>query len=110
VGRKSGRRYHTPVLAFPTDEGFVTPLPYGTDTDWCLNWVEAGEGVVEARGHKTAVANPRIVSADEALPLMPAILRPGMRLLGLPGFMVVECQVASRARRGRRTSQPRRHR
>jgi deazaflavin-dependent oxidoreductase (nitroreductase family) len=110
VGRKSGRRYQTPVLAFPTDEGFVTPLPYGTDTDWCLNWVEAGEGFVEARGHKTAVSNPRIVSADEALALMPAILRPGVRLLGLPGFMVVERRLVSRARHGRRTSQPRRHR
>ena len=110
VGRKSGRRYQTPVLAFPTDEGFVTPLPYGTDTDWCLNWVEAGEGVVETRGRRTAVANPRIVSADEALPLLPAILRPGLRLLGLPGFMVVERRVVTRAQtqRRRRPSRQRR--
>jgi deazaflavin-dependent oxidoreductase (nitroreductase family) len=102
VGRKSGRRYQTPVLAFPTDEVFVTPLPYGTDTDWCLNWVEAGEGVVQAGGHRTAVANPRIVSADEALPLLPAVLRPGLRLLGLPGFMVVERRVVTRAHAQRR--------
>jgi deazaflavin-dependent oxidoreductase (nitroreductase family) len=100
VGRKSGLRYRTPVLAFPTEAGFVTPLPYGTDTDWCLNWVEAGQGFVEAAGHRTAVANPRIVSSAEALPLLPAILRPGLRLLGLPGFMVVERR--SRRRRGAR--------
>jgi hypothetical protein len=75
------------VLAFPTPGGFVTPLPYGTDTDWCLNWVEAGEGVVEARGRRTAVVNPRIVSAAEGLPLLPAILRPGCGYpaAGLPG-------------------------
>jgi deazaflavin-dependent oxidoreductase (nitroreductase family) len=111
VGRKSGRRYQTEVLAFPTDEGFVTPLPYGTDTDWCLNWAEAGEGVVEARGRRTAVANPRIVSADEGLPLVPAILRPGIRLLGLPGFLLVERRVVARAQlqRRRRSSRPRRH-
>ena len=96
VGRKSGRRYQTPVLAFSTDEGFVTPLPYGTDTDWCLNWIEAGEGSVEVAGRRAAVSNPRIVSADEALPLLPAILRPGLRLLGLPGFMVVERQAGTR--------------
>jgi deazaflavin-dependent oxidoreductase (nitroreductase family) len=110
VGRKSGRRYRTPVLAFPTDEGFVTPLPYGTDTDWCRNWIEAGEGVVETRGRRTAVANPRIVSADEVLPLLPAILRPGLRLLGLPGFLVVERRVGTRAQthRRRRTSRKRR--
>jgi deazaflavin-dependent oxidoreductase (nitroreductase family) len=110
VGRKSGRRHQTPVLAFPTDDGFVTPLPYGTDTDWCLNWVEAGEGFVEVAGRKTAVANPRIVSADQALPLLPAILRPGLRLLGLPGFMVVERQARTRTQTHgpRRPSRPRR--
>jgi len=109
VGRKSGRRYRTPVLAFPTSQGFVTPLPYGTDTDWCLNWVEAGEGFVETRGERTAVTNPRIVSAHEGLRLMPAILRPGLRLLGLPGFLVAD-RVDSRAQapRGRRSSRKRR--
>jgi len=103
VGRKSGRRHGTPVLAFPTDEGFVTPLPYGTDTQWCLNWVAAGEGFVEVAGRRTAVVNPRIVSAEEALPLLPALLRPALRFLGLPGFMVVERQAGSRRqKRGRR--------
>lgn len=110
VGRKSGRRYRTPVLAFATREGFVTPLPYGTDTDWCSNWVEAGEGVLETGGGRTAVANPRVVSADEALLLLPAILRPGLRLLGLPGFLVVERRVGAgvRAKPRRRSSRRRR--
>jgi hypothetical protein len=27
LGRGSGRRYRTPVLAFPTDEGYLTPYP-----------------------------------------------------------------------------------
>jgi deazaflavin-dependent oxidoreductase (nitroreductase family) len=110
VGRKSGRRYQTPVLAFSTEEGFVTPLPYGTDTDWCLNWSAAGEGLLEVAGRRTAVANPRVVSADEALPLLPGLLRPALRLLGLPGFLVVERRAAARkpARGARRPSRPRR--
>ena len=68
-----------------------------------------GEGVVETRGSRTAVTNPRIVSADEALPLLPAILRPGLRLFGLPGFLVVERRVVTLAqtRRRRRTSRKR---
>jgi deazaflavin-dependent oxidoreductase (nitroreductase family) len=99
VGRKSGRRYRTPVLAFPTDDGFVTPLPYGTDTDWCLNWVDAGEGHLETGGRRTAVENPRIVSTEEGLALLPAILRPGLRLLGLPGFLVAERREGARAKR-----------
>jgi hypothetical protein len=84
------------VLAFPTRDGFVTPLPYGTDTDWCRNWVQAGEGVVETHGHTTAVAKPRIVSADEGLALLPPILRPRLRVLGLPGFLVVERRATAR--------------
>jgi deazaflavin-dependent oxidoreductase (nitroreductase family) len=110
VGRKSGRRYQTPVLAFPTPEGFVTPLPYGTDTDWCLNWLEAGEGVVETRAGRSAVTDPRVVSVDEVLPLLPAILRPGVRLLGLPGFLVVERRVIARARPRHRRRPSRRRR
>jgi deazaflavin-dependent oxidoreductase (nitroreductase family) len=103
VGRKSGRHHLTPVLAFPIDGGFATPLPYGTDTDWCLNWTSAGEGFLEIAGRRTAVVNPRIVAADEALALLPALLRPGLRLLGLPGFMLVERQAGARARKqGRR--------
>jgi deazaflavin-dependent oxidoreductase (nitroreductase family) len=101
VGRKSGRSYQTPVLAFPTDEGFVTPLPYGTDTDWCLNWLEAGHGLLETHRGRTAVANPRIVSARDALPLLPAILRPALRLLALPGFLVVERRATRRPRKRR---------
>jgi len=71
-------------------------------------WVEAGEGVVEARGRRTPVAHPRIVSANEALPLLPAILRPGLRLLGLPGFLVVERRVVTRAQTQRRRRPSRR--
>jgi deazaflavin-dependent oxidoreductase (nitroreductase family) len=110
VGRKSGRGYATPVLAFSTAEGFATPLPYGTDTDWCLNFLEAGEGIVLASGQRTAVVNPRIVSADEALPLLPMVLRPGLRLLGLPGFLIVD-RAKTRARpHGRRRPSRRRSR
>jgi deazaflavin-dependent oxidoreductase (nitroreductase family) len=103
VGRASGRRHRTPVLAFPTDDGFVVPLPYGTDTDWCLNLVKAGEGAVETHGRRVAVTDPRIVPAKAALPLLPALLRPGLRLLGLPGFLVVERRALRRER-----AQPRR--
>jgi deazaflavin-dependent oxidoreductase (nitroreductase family) len=103
VGRRTGRRHRTPVLAFPTDEGFVVPLPYGTDTDWCRNWLKAGGGFLEKQGRRVGVTSPRVVSAEVALPLLPALLRPGLRLLRLPGFLVVE--------RGRgRRAQPRRAR
>ena len=89
-GRKSGRPYRTPVLAFPYAKGLVTPLPYGTDTDWCLNVLEAGDCTLETFGRRIAVSNPRIVGADVALPLLPAALRTALRAANLPGYLVVD--------------------
>jgi deazaflavin-dependent oxidoreductase (nitroreductase family) len=90
VGRKSGRPYRTPVLAFPMPGGYVTPLPYGVDTDWCRNLLEAGTAGLERLGRQVAVGNPRIVGADAAVPLLPAPLRPGLRLVSLPGYLLVD--------------------
>lgn len=89
-GRKSGSRYRTPVLAFPVEGGVLTPLPYGTDTDWVLNLRAAGGGTLEASGRKRAVGNPRVVDAEEALPLVPASLHPVLRFASLPGFLLLD--------------------
>ena len=90
AGRKSGRPYRTPVLAFPYAKGLVTPLPYGTDTDWCLNVLEAGDCTLETFGRSVTVSNPRIVETDAALPLLPAALRRGLRAADLPGYVIVD--------------------
>jgi deazaflavin-dependent oxidoreductase (nitroreductase family) len=90
VGRKSGRAYRTPVLAFPVADGFLTPLLYGTDTDWCLNLVAAGSGTLEQSGRKLEVRDPRVIDGDAALPLLPGPLRAGLRISGLPGYLLVD--------------------
>jgi deazaflavin-dependent oxidoreductase (nitroreductase family) len=105
VGRKSGRAYDTPVLAFPVAEGYVTPLPYGTDTDWCRNLLEAGKGRLGRLGRVIPVRNPRIVGGDAALPLLPAPLRPGLRMASLPGYLLVD-RAASAARRRKSRKRP----
>jgi deazaflavin-dependent oxidoreductase (nitroreductase family) len=96
-GRKSGRRYRTPVLAFSVEGGVLTPLPYGTDTDWVLNLLASGGGKLDVSGKRIAVENPRVVDAEEALPLLPALAQPALRLLGLPGFLLLD-RVVSRRR------------
>jgi hypothetical protein len=70
LGRRSGQSYRTPVLAFPTDEGYVSP-------------------------------NPRIVNREAALPLLPALLRPGLRLANLPGYLLLDRSKAQAKRRRR---------
>ena len=41
IGRKSGRRYETPIIVQPTDGGFVIELTYGPEVDWYRNIVAA---------------------------------------------------------------------
>ncbi|HEY4464819.1 MAG TPA: nitroreductase family deazaflavin-dependent oxidoreductase, partial [Streptosporangiaceae bacterium] len=41
-GRRSGRRYETPVNVFPGEDGYVLALTYGPDTDWVKNVMAAG--------------------------------------------------------------------
>ncbi len=66
VGRRSGRRYTTPVVAGRTPDGFVVPLPYGTEVDWLRNVLAAGTATLRSRGVTYQVTALRIVDADAA--------------------------------------------
>ncbi len=70
AGRKSGTEYRTPVNAFPTDDGVAILLSYGPDRDWLKNLTAAGGGRVVRRGRSRAVTDPRVVTRDEAAPLV----------------------------------------
>ncbi len=62
VGRVSGNEYETPVVMYPTADGFVIPLPYGTDVDWVENLRRMGRGAVLHRGVEHTVRGPVVVS------------------------------------------------
>jgi deazaflavin-dependent oxidoreductase (nitroreductase family) len=87
VGRRSGRAYATPVAARPVPDGFALPLPYGRDTDWCLNLLAAGSGTVTFDGDRRAVTAPRIVPAARVVgSFSPSWQR---MLAGVPEFVLV---------------------
>ena len=67
VGRVSGRAFRTPVVAAPTATGFVVPLPYGRDVDWCQNLVAAGGGSLRYAGETYPVGAPTAIGRDQAL-------------------------------------------
>jgi deazaflavin-dependent oxidoreductase (nitroreductase family) len=70
VGRKSGKEYETPVVAFAGyDQGtrvVATPLAWGRDAAWCLNIQAAGAYTMTRRGKDYLVDELRIVGPDEA--------------------------------------------
>ena len=71
VGRRSGRRYATPVVAQPTHGGFAIPLPYGAEVDWLLNLRAAGSGVLQVDGRSHRIRSPRLVTVDDLPDLRP---------------------------------------
>jgi len=59
-GRRSGRRYRTPVLLFTAGDDLRIALTYGSGTDWVRNVRAAGEAVVHTRGRAIPVHAPRL--------------------------------------------------
>lgn len=72
TGRRSGKRYSTPIVADRAGDQFVIPLPYGTQVDWVRNVLTAGRATVTSRGTTYDVVEPELIDATQALPLLPA--------------------------------------
>lgn len=71
TGRRSGKRYSTPIVADRVGDHILIPLPYGTQVDWVRNVLTAGAATVVSKGHTYQVRSPELISATQALPLLP---------------------------------------
>ena len=90
LGRRSGRPYRTPVVAFHAGGGFVVPMTYGRDVDWARNIVRAKGCDLERMGQRTTVRNPRVVGFDVAESRLPVFTRPIFRAADLPGYVLLD--------------------
>jgi deazaflavin-dependent oxidoreductase (nitroreductase family) len=70
VGRKSGKRYRTPLNIFDTDDGYVILIGYGSESHWVKNVLAQGSATVQKHGKTVSVTEPRLVSKAEAAPLV----------------------------------------
>lgn len=66
TGRHSGRTYTTPVVIDRVSDGFVIPLPYGTEVDWLRNVLAAGNATLRVHGETCRAVEPQIVDAATA--------------------------------------------
>lgn len=64
-GRRSGRRYRTPVLAFRRGQTLIIALLYGEESDWLRN-LRAGPGQVTRAGRTFSVGSPVVIPTSEA--------------------------------------------
>jgi deazaflavin-dependent oxidoreductase (nitroreductase family) len=85
-GRKSGKPYRTPVMAFPDGDEMTIALTYGAEVDWVKNVLAEGACTVDYRSRTYRLADPKPVhgSAPEAIP---RLIRSILRLLRVGDFL-----------------------
>jgi deazaflavin-dependent oxidoreductase (nitroreductase family) len=92
TGRRSGKQYTTPVVAERIADGFVIPLPYGTDVDWLQNVRAAGRATISSQGEDYEVVQPEIIDAAAALPMLSAQHRRTFERVGIDGYLRLKDQ------------------
>jgi deazaflavin-dependent oxidoreductase (nitroreductase family) len=80
-GRRTGRRYRTPALAFRADGSYVVALFYGADRDWVRNVLAAGSCTLERGGRQVELTAPRMLGISGGMTLVPVVMRPTLQLL-----------------------------
>jgi hypothetical protein len=81
IGRRSGRRYTTPVRVVQRPDGFIIPLTYGPRTSWYVH-LQARPAQLHWQGRTIAVGNPKLVPTSDVAGLLPL---PSRFLLWLDG-------------------------
>jgi len=59
-GRKSGREYRTPVVAFRSGDHLLVNVLYGSESDWVRNLLAAHGGEVVRMGRTYRLLNPQL--------------------------------------------------
>jgi deazaflavin-dependent oxidoreductase (nitroreductase family) len=85
-GRRSGRRYQTPVNVFPTEDGYVFALTYGPDTDWVKNVLAAGGCELRTRGRAIRLISPQLFHDESRRSIRP-VERQVLRIIGVADFL-----------------------
>ena len=85
-GRRSGRRYETPVNVFSAGGGYVFALTYGPETDWVKNVLAAGGCELRTRGRVIRLVSPRLFH-DETRRAIRPLERQVLRVLGVADFV-----------------------
>ena len=95
-GRRSGRRYETPVNVFPAADGYVFALTYGPDTDWVRNVLAAGDCELRTRGRTARLVSPRLYR-DEDRRGIRTVERQVLRVLNVADFLSLKSAPAAGA-------------
>lgn len=88
-GRKSGRAYETPVMAFPTGSDWLIALAYGADVQWLRNVEHAGRTTMSRRARRFDVGPVRRLDAATGSGLLPSWARAVMGMANVTDYVVL---------------------
>ncbi len=89
TGRSSGKAYATPVVARPTPDGFLIPLPFGDATQWARNLFATGSGELRYAGREHQIGEPQVVGREVGEKRLPRPIRFVAARLGLRQYVLV---------------------
>jgi len=89
TGRKTHRRYRTPVNVFPRGDRYVIALTYGPRCDWVRNVRARGACTLEIGGRRVSLVRPRLYH-DAQHRVIPAPFRLLLRLLRVNDFLELQ--------------------
>lgn len=96
-GRKSGRSYSTPIVVEPVTDGFIIPLPYGTDVDWCRNILAAGQCTLQWHDNNYTVIEPALTNAADVITELPQVRQRILHMIGVKQVLKVRISVITPA-------------
>ncbi|HKT37049.1 MAG TPA: nitroreductase family deazaflavin-dependent oxidoreductase [Ktedonobacterales bacterium] len=82
VGRRSGKRYETPIMVWRAKDGFVIVLTYGPNTDWLRNLQAADQGTLRWHEREYVFKRPEFIDAKAAQRALPPFIKFVLRLRG----------------------------
>jgi deazaflavin-dependent oxidoreductase (nitroreductase family) len=89
TGRTSGKAYSTPVVARPTPDSFLIPLPFGDATQWARNLFAAGGGMLRYAGREYKIVDPQVVGREVGEAHLPRPIAFVAGRLGLRQYVLV---------------------
>jgi len=94
TGRRSGRRYVTPVSARLAGDTFIIPLTFGSQSDWSRNVRSAGGCEIRFNGTDYEAARPELADGEQVRDLAHAAFSPleriMLRMLGIRQFLLLQ--------------------
>lgn len=99
VGRRTGKRYRTPVFAFSANDGFVIALVYTRDSDWVHNVLARDGCTITYRRRRFALAEPRLTdgAGADAANALPRVVQLALRVIRVTEYLFLRRDDAQRA-------------